>query len=123
MPCTLGLSGQALPKAESLYAKAVALSYEVCCSALCCMYVGGTPSCIHVWVCLSAVCCMYVGGTPSCIHVRVCHSAICCMYVGGTPSRIYVLWVDLAGLHAEPCGGSGPCTTTNPLFHMPGWKP
>ena len=44
-------------------------------------------------------------------------------YVGGTPSCIYVLWVDLAGLHTEPCGGSGPCTTTNPLFHMHGWKP
>ena len=54
---------------------------------------------------------------------RVCHSAVCCMYVGGTPSCIYVLWVDLAGLHAEPCGGSGPCTTTNPLFYMHGWKP
>ena len=78
---------------------------------------------LAVFVYGCAVCCMYVGGTPSCIHVRVCHSAICCMYVGGTPSCIYVLWVDLAGLHAEPCGGSGPCTTTNPLFHMHGWKP
>ena len=77
----------------------VALSYELCCGALCCMYMGGTPSCIHV---------------------RVCHSAVCCMYVGGTSSYIYVLWVDLAGLHAEPCGGSGLCTTTNPLFHMHG---
>ena len=51
--------------------------------------------------------------------------AIVYMYVGGIPMQlyIYVLWVDLAGLHAEPCGGSGPCTTTNPLFHMHGWKP
>ena len=47
-----------------------------------------------------------------------------CMWVAH-PAVFYrsMLWADLAGLHAEPCGGSGPCTTTNPLFHMHGWKP
>ena len=48
----------------------------------------------------------YVGGTLTygCAIVQY----VCCMYVGGTPSCIYVLWVDLAGLHAEPCGGVAP---------------
>ena len=32
---------------------------------------------------------------------------------------LYVgLWVDLERLHTEPCGGSGPYTITNPLFHF-----
>ncbi len=43
-----------------------------------------------------------------------CNDAVC-NYVGVhysnmlyvcTPSCIHVSWVDLAGLHAEPCGGS-----------------
>ena len=31
---------------------------------------------------------------------------------------LYVgLWVDLERLRTKPCGGSGPYTITNPLFH------
>ncbi len=36
-------------------------------------------------------------------------------YVVAAHLAVYVVsWVDHAGLHTEPCGGSGPCTTTNP---------
>jgi hypothetical protein len=84
----LGPSSQAFPKAELL--DAVWLRGAM---AVCSMYVGSKPSCIHVWS---------VSGVPQCIMLYVC----------GWHTQLYyvcsVLWVDLAGLRAEPCGGSGP---------------
>ena len=87
------------------------------------MYITVCLCAIVVMSCVCVVLCVVLTGlwVDAGMSPDMCYM---CWIVGrrGNVTRMcynYVgLWVDLEHLHTEPCGGSGPYTITNPLFHF-----